>query len=49
MISKYDFIHILMSLRDKMKDKADSDIIHHTITDLIELDHQVVKEKYNLD
>ncbi|MHA1401806.1 MAG: hypothetical protein ACTSQE_15755 [Candidatus Heimdallarchaeaceae archaeon] len=48
MISKYDFIHILMALRDKMKDKEDSDIIHNTITDLIELDHDIVKEKYNL-
>jgi hypothetical protein len=37
-----------MALRDKMKDKEDSDIINQTITDLIELDHQVVKEKYNL-
>jgi hypothetical protein len=37
-----------MALRDKMKNKEDSDTIHQTITDLIELDHEVVKEKYNL-
>jgi hypothetical protein len=37
-----------MALRDKMKDKEDGKLIHNTITDLIELDHQVIKEKYDL-
>lgn len=48
MICKYDLIQILLALRDKMNCKEDKEIIQNTLADLLELDQEVIKEKYNM-
>jgi len=45
---KYEFIQILIYLRDKMKCQEDAKIIQDMITDLLELDQQRIKEKLGL-
>ena len=48
MPAKYEFIQILMILRDKMNCKEDAEIIQNMISDLMETDQCLVKEKYGL-
>lgn len=49
MNTKYEFIQILTILRDKMKNEDDAQLIHETMVDLMEMDQDKVKEKYNLN
>lgn len=46
MIDKYEFIQLLLLLRDKMICKSDSETVNNLITDLMELDQSRIKEKY---
>ena len=48
LINKYEFVQILMYLRDEMKDMNDAQKIHEVMTDLLEMDQPKIKEKYNL-
>jgi len=48
LINKYEFVQILMYLRDEMKDMNDAQKIHEVMTDLMESDQSKIKEKYNL-
>jgi len=45
---KHVFIQILIYLRDKMKYQEDANIIQDMITDLLEIDPEIIKTKYNL-
>jgi len=46
MIDKYEFIQLLILLRDRMICKSDSETVNNLITDLMELDQVRIKEKY---
>lgn len=48
LINKYEFIQILIYLRDEMKDMNDAQKIHEVMTDLMESDQDKIKEKYTL-